>query len=103
MVIEDRCTLESVWGVRSKVLAEGGCKGGLCEERPELLYSGHSWYQPAPADPPQGTAESLSQDGASSGKMYFRKGERADRQKRRESRSWVDIWLLVKANLPCRH
>ncbi|KAK4824028.1 hypothetical protein QYF61_009619, partial [Mycteria americana] len=34
-----------------------GLQGGLCEERPGLPGAGHSRFQPAPTDPPQGTAE----------------------------------------------
>jgi len=41
-----------------------GCRGGLFEERPGLPRTGDSWFQPAPADPAQGTAEPLSQGGS---------------------------------------
>ena len=48
-------------------------QGGLCEERPGLPSARHRWFQLAPTNPPQGTAEPLSQDGGASGKTYLRK------------------------------
>ena len=41
------------------------------------MFSEHSWFQLGPMDPPQDTAESLRQDGGTSGKVYLRKGRNA--------------------------
>ena len=67
-----------VVGVGVQVLAAGHRRGGLCarEERPGLPCARHSRFQPAPMDPPQGTAEPLSQDGGVSGKVCVRKGRK---------------------------
>ena len=46
-------------------------QGSLCEERLGLPHAGHSRFQPAPTNPPQGTAEPLSQDGSASRKTYL--------------------------------
>ena len=69
------------------MLAVGGCRGGLCEERPGLPRAGHSLFHPAPTDPLQSTAEPLSQDGGTSGKTSLRKvktlhGRRGSEEKR---------------------
>ena len=56
-------------------MAAGGLQGGLCEERLGLPRAGHSWFQPAPADPPQGMAEPCSHDSSASGKASVRKGK----------------------------
>lgn len=53
------CTLQ--W----QGLGTRGCRG---EERLGMPSAGHRWYQPAPAGPPQGAADSLCQAGAASGK-----------------------------------
>jgi len=53
-----------------------GMPGSLCEERLGLLHSGHGQFPPAPTDPPQGTAEPLSQDGGNAGKIELRKGRK---------------------------
>ncbi|KAK4823236.1 hypothetical protein QYF61_000096 [Mycteria americana] len=58
---------EDPQGAGTQALA-AGLQGGLCEERPGLPRAGHSRFQPAPADPPQGTAEPRSHGGAASGK-----------------------------------
>lgn len=39
------------------------------------LWAGSSWFQPAPMDPQQGTAEPCSQGAGASGKTYLRKGK----------------------------
>ncbi|KAK4830272.1 hypothetical protein QYF61_009365 [Mycteria americana] len=59
---------DAVRGGGAQVSVPGGLRGGLCEERPGLPRAGHSRFQPAPTDPPQGTAEPLSHDGSASGK-----------------------------------
>ena len=63
----------AVLGVGAQVLAMRWLQGGLYEERPGLPCDRHSQFQLAPTDTTQGTAESLSQDGDSSGKAYFLK------------------------------
>ena len=69
-------------GVGVKVLVKGGCRGGLCEEGAVqgLPRAVHSQFQPAPMDPPQGTAEPLSQDHDASGKTHLRKDKTLHRQ-----------------------
>jgi len=37
------------------------------------LHVGHNWFQTAPMDPPQDTAEPLSHGGGASGKTFLRK------------------------------
>ena len=41
----------------------------------------HSWFQPTPTDPLQGTAEPLRQAGSTSGKL-FKKGQNAEQQRK---------------------
>lgn len=43
---------------------------------------GHSWFQATPVDPPQGTAEPLSQDGGASVIIYLRKGTKCQTGRR---------------------
>jgi len=59
---------------------------GLWEESAGLPRAGHSRSQPAPAAPPQGTAEPLSQDGGAGGGTGLGKGQRRPRQSRRKPR-----------------
>jgi len=49
----------------------GGCRGGCCGKRPGAAPCR---TQSAPTEPLQGTAEPLSQTGATSGKTCLRKG-----------------------------
>lgn len=61
--------MSSKLGVSIQVLALGvDCQAGLSLKRQSL-----PWPQKAPTEPPQGTAETLSQDGGASRKMYVRK------------------------------
>ena len=61
-------------GVGFKVLGAGRAAGVASVKRGQgLPYARHNWFQPAPTDPPQGTAEPLSQDGGALEKAYLRK------------------------------
>lgn len=52
----------------------GGCRH-FCVERPRLPRARYSRFQPAPANPPQGTAHLISQPSGASGKTFLRKDE----------------------------
>lgn len=69
----DRCYSLSyvVHGFMQQSFSGGGT--GVASVRRGQGLSHAAWFQPAPMDPPQGTAESLSQDSASSGKTSLRK------------------------------
>jgi len=67
----------SLFGLQGNTLVAGvDCKGGFYEERSGIPCAGHTQFQLAPVEPPQGTAEPLSQDGAASRKSYIRKGKK---------------------------
>ena len=46
-----------------------------------LPHARHSQFQPAPMDPPQGTAETISQAGSASLKTYLRQGRKCQAKK----------------------
>lgn len=46
-----------------------------------LPHARHSQFQPAPADPLQGTAETISQAGSASLKTYLRQGRKCQSKK----------------------
>lgn len=60
---------------------------------PGLPHAGRKWFQMAPMDPPQMTAEPLSQAGGASEKAYIRKGtavKREDQEEKvRETAPWT--------------
>ena len=65
--------MEGVSAAGVKVSVTGVCRDGLCEKRP---WAALHWTQMVPAgfkmDPPQDTAESISQAGVTSVKTYLR-------------------------------
>lgn len=89
-----------VLGVGVPVLAAGCCGGGLRdrEERPGLSHARHSRFQPAPVDPPQGTAERHSQGGGVSGKAWVRTGRKHFAAVARETSK-----EKMGEKQPCRH
>lgn len=75
----------SVLGLQGNILVAGlDYKGGLCEERLGLPFARRRQSQRAPLDPPQSTAELLSQGGAASRKIYLRNGKKPCRTVERE-------------------
>ena len=77
--------LAVVSGVHAKVFVEGGFGGGLCENRPEAaLCSTQQVAASSAADPPQDTAEPISQPGGTSVKTYLRKSKNTERRKTEE-------------------
>ncbi|KAK4823439.1 LOW QUALITY PROTEIN: hypothetical protein QYF61_002125 [Mycteria americana] len=71
--------------LRDIVLAAGGLQGGLCEERPGLPCAGHSRFQPAPTDPPQGMAETPAKVVVTQGNV-LKKRRKYNRERRREQK-----------------
>jgi len=73
------------------VLAAGrGCRGGLCEET-----TSSSWFQPAPVDAPQDTAEPVSQIGDTPVKTCLRKGGKCSTGRRG--------WKTKSEKQQCKH
>lgn len=87
-------------GVGTKVLAPGGCTGGLCDDRPGAAHARHSQFQTvllgSKTDTPWGTAGPTSHTGGASAKTCLRKGEKSfiaavgDRSEKIERNSTVD-------------
>ena len=72
----------SVQGAGTQVLAVG-LQGGLCEEQVGLPRAGHSRFQQAPTNSPQGTAAALSRTGGALRNTYLRKGKNTTQAVRR--------------------
>lgn len=66
-----------VLGINGKVLAAGGYRGGLCEERLGLTCARHSLFQLAPTNPSQDTAGPITQDSGTLGKHISEKATKA--------------------------
>jgi len=63
-----------VWIVHALVLAVGRCRVSLCEKRPKAApMLDRDSSSRLPMDPPQDTAEPVSQTGGTSRKEYLRK------------------------------
>lgn len=63
-----------------------GLPEGLHEECPGLLRNGHSWFQTAPRQPQQGSAEPRCHDGSASGKAF------AQKEQNTPCEQWMRLW-----------